>query len=134
MKKLRNKNGFTLIECLASILILGIGLVGVIGCMTSALLTNKKASNIQLATAEAQTRIEQMRGRGFGDVTYENFPAETTVSSLPQGQANTEIIDNFNSDERLKKLVVDVSWKSGDSTAHARLETIMTNRTGHIGS
>lgn len=135
MRRVSRLRGLTLIECLVSVVILGIGLVGVAGCLTSALLINKKASDIQLATAIAQDTIEDMRSRGCGSITYEDFPAVSEVAELPRGVKTIEITDAYGGDARLKRVRVDVSWRAPNaSTAHVRLETVVSNRTQHTGS
>ncbi len=130
----RPKAGFTLIELIISIVILGIGLVGVVGCLTAALVSNQKASRTQLATAIAQDTIEDMRSRGFGVIDYTNYPASQTVSGLPQGSETVAITDAYGGDARLKKVSVEVSWGSTNaSTSRVRLETIVSNRAHHSG-
>ncbi len=134
MRLRRRAQGFTLIECLVSVVILGMGLVGVVGCLTVALLSSKKASRIQLATAIAQDTIEDMRSRGFGSIDYDEFPSTTEVPELPGGVKTVEIYDDFDGDPRLKRVVVEVSWRSSASnTARCRLETVISNRTEHAG-
>jgi len=128
------RRGFTLIECLVAIVILGIGIVGIVGCFTAALLSNQKAEEIQQATAFAQDTIEDMRSRGFGSVTYSEFPASSSMEGLRQGVRTIEIVDNYGGDVRLKHVAVEISW-GGANQAHPsiRLESLISNRTGHTG-
>jgi prepilin-type N-terminal cleavage/methylation domain-containing protein len=128
------RRGFTLIECLVSIVILGLGIVGVVGCFTAALLSNQKAEEIQQATAFAQDTLEDMRSRGFGSVTYDEFPATSGVEELHQGVRTIEITDNYRGDVRLKQVAVEISW-GGANQSHPsiRLESLISNRTGHTG-
>jgi len=149
MMNKRAQKGFTLIECLVSIVVLGVGIVGVVGCFTAALLSNQKASDIQLATSLGQSIIENMRSYGFGSVTYDNFPASINKNSadnedvveearelgnLHNGVATTTITDNYDGDARLKHVAVEVSWNSmNHSHPKVRLESIISNRTGHTG-
>jgi prepilin-type N-terminal cleavage/methylation domain-containing protein len=129
------ERGFTLIECLVCIVILGIGLVGVVGCLTAALLSNQKASRTQLAAALVQDTIEDMRSRGLGSITYDEFPATSQVADLPQGTQTIQITDAYGGDPRLKRVAVEVSWRSTNaSTARVRMETVVSNRTQHTGS
>ena len=140
----RAQRGFTLIECLVAILILALGIVGIVGCFTAALLSNQKASNLQLATSLAQGIIENMRSYGFGSITYDNFPAsinkDTTgnedvvnlaeqLSLLHSGVATTTITNNYDGDSRLKHVAVEVSWRSFNAShPKIRLETVISNR------
>jgi len=133
----RNRRGFTLIECIAAVLILGVGLVGVAGSMTAALLSNQKASDMQLAISIAQSTIEEMRSQGFGSVTYDDFPATATQTTEPEladlhaGTRTIVITNNYGGNTRLKKVAVTVSWRGRNATpVSITLETIVTNRTG----
>jgi prepilin-type N-terminal cleavage/methylation domain-containing protein len=151
MKRFNNRRGLTFIECLVALVILGVGIVGVVGCLTAALISNQKASDIQLATAIGQNIIENMRSYGFGSIDYTDFPAsidkDTTgsndvevlaeqLSHLHSGLATTTITDNYNGSARLKKVVVVVSWRSRNNQAAARviLTSVVGNRARHAGS
>jgi type II secretory pathway pseudopilin PulG len=130
-----------LIECLVSIVILSIGLVGVAGTLTAALITNQKASDSQLAAAIVQATIEEMRSLGFGSVTYEEFPATATfvqvfdLVNLHGGTRTIAITDSYGGDARLKHVTVTVSWRgrNGQNCSFSA-ETIITNRGGHTST
>jgi prepilin-type N-terminal cleavage/methylation domain-containing protein len=136
MKPFFNRQGLTFIECIVALVILGVGIVGVVGCLTAALISNQKASDLQLATAIAQNTIEDMRSYGFGSVTYDDFPETSEVPELHGGQRAIVITDNHNGEERLKKVEVTVSWRSRNNqqTARVYLETVIGNRATHTGS
>lgn len=149
MRAYRNSRGLTLLECLAAVLILGLGMVGVIGSMTAALLSNQKASDMQLATAIAQGTVEQMRSLGFGEVDYESFPASCTkttadpvtgetmdaLAALRSATKTTVITSNYTGNAKLKKASVKVTWvgRNGQSNS-VTLETLITNRQGLTGT
>ena len=61
---MRRQHGITLIEILVSVVILGIGLVAVSACLSTALLSNLRANRIALATEIAQSEIERQRSVG----------------------------------------------------------------------
>jgi prepilin-type N-terminal cleavage/methylation domain-containing protein len=131
----RGKRGFTLIECLVATLILSLGLVGVIGCLTVALLGNQKASQTQLATAVAQSTIEDMRSRGFGSITAEEFPESAPVEGLHEGTRRIAITEDYRGNPRLKHVQVEVSWRGmNGAAARVELESVVGNRAGHSGS
>jgi prepilin-type N-terminal cleavage/methylation domain-containing protein len=135
MRRHRSCRGFTLAECLVAVVILGVGLVAVVGCLTAALLTGQTANHTAVATAAAQDTLEEMRSRGFGSISYAEFPASSPVAELRQGQRTVEITDSYKGDSRLKKVKVDISWRSrGATTSHVRLETVVSNRAGHRGT
>jgi type IV pilus modification protein PilV len=129
------QSGFTLIECLVAIVILALGLTGVVGCFTAALVSNQRASHLQLATSIAQDTIEDMRSRGFGGVDYDAFPASSTISQLPGGTKTISFTTPYLSNARLLKVSVNVSWRNaGGATKHVILQTVLGNRQGHVGS
>ena len=131
-KRIANRAGFTLIECLVAIVILGIGLVGVVGCLTAALLANRSASDTELAVSIAQDRLEDMRSLGFGAVTYDNYPATSSVPELHSGVQTVEITDSFLGNARLKRVRLGISWHSANrSTSRVEMETVIGNRARH---
>ena len=133
MRTSKNRQrGLTLIECLVSIGILAFGLIAVSGALTGALVSNQKASQIELATATAQDTIEEMRSRGFGSVIYDEFPENQSVPGLIGGARTVEIEDSYGGHVRLKRAVVTVSWRAQNGgTQSVRLETIIGNRANH---
>jgi type II secretory pathway pseudopilin PulG len=135
MRRLRNQQGTSLVDALAAMVILAIGLVGVIGCLTMALQTDQKAKYMEKATATAQDTVEMMRSQGFGNITTAEFPPTDTVSNLPSGTQTIAITYPYNGNANLKKVVVTISWHStNNSTSHVSLVTVVTNRTSHIGA
>jgi Tfp pilus assembly protein PilV len=135
MRRLRTEKGTTLVEALAALVILAIGLVGVIGCLTMALQTDQKAKYMEKATATAQDTIEMMRSQGFGNITTDEFPPTDTVSNLPGGVQTVSITYPYNGDATLKRVVVTISWHStNNTTSHVSMATVVTNRTGHVGA
>ncbi len=61
MKRLFNKNGFTLLELLIALTILTIGLLGLAGLHIAAIQGNVSGFKISTATAVAQERIEELK-------------------------------------------------------------------------
>jgi prepilin-type N-terminal cleavage/methylation domain-containing protein len=128
----RSQRGLTLIECIVSIGILSFGLIAVSGSLTGALVSNQKASHIELATATAQDTIEEMRSRGFGSITYQEFPASQTVDGLHSGTRTVQIEDSYGGHARLKRVVVTVSWRGQNGgIQRVSIETIVGNRSNH---
>ncbi|MCG2711617.1 MAG: type II secretion system GspH family protein [Candidatus Omnitrophica bacterium] len=64
------KNGFTLIEILIALMILGIGLVSVLAYLPTALDASKKAADITIAALVAQKYIEEIKSASINDITF----------------------------------------------------------------
>ena len=63
------RNGFTLIEIIIALTILGIGLVSVLGYLPIALDVAKKAADLTKATFIAQKLIEEIKAESYDDIT-----------------------------------------------------------------
>ena len=63
------KNGFTLIEILIALTILGIGLISVLAYMPIALEASKKATDMTTAALIAQKYIEEIKSASINDIT-----------------------------------------------------------------
>lgn len=66
---MRKKNGFTLIEILIALTILGIGLVSVMGYLPVALDASKKASDLTKAALIAKKHVEEIKAASAADIT-----------------------------------------------------------------
>ena len=60
-----NQAGFSLVEVLCAIVILGVGLLGLVQGLTTALLSNKESELQTSATFIAASRIEVLQADGF---------------------------------------------------------------------
>lgn len=66
---MHNRNGFTLIEILIALTILGIGLVSVLGYLPIALEASKKAADLTISTLIAKKYVEEIKSASFDDIT-----------------------------------------------------------------
>ena len=128
MRRLRDNNsGFTLIEVLAAMLILSVGLLGIAALITGIISSNKLSNRISTATVIAQDKMEQIRMTGYSGMpvsdttTTEDYNSITNYS-LYKRVTFTEVA---NPDAGMKKITVTVSW---DSDAHSvELKTIIAD-------
>ena len=126
---MKRSHGVTLVEVLVSIVILGIGLVGVVNCLNAALISNRRASRISLATAIAQNAIENMRSSG--DLLSSQVALGDT--QFPAGMLTVTVTD-FDVQLRLKRVRVNVSWNGlRGGVEKVSLDTIISQRMKHVG-
>lgn len=78
MKAARHNKGFSLIEVMVAILILGVALVGLVHGINTALGANKESELQTVAALFAQGKIEQLRAEG----TFENGEDEGDCGSM----------------------------------------------------
>jgi type IV pilus modification protein PilV len=81
-KVLRKPKGFTLIEVVAGLIILAIGLLGIVAMQVSATKAGHFSSNVTQATIFAQDKLEQLK-----NLPYSN-------SNLSTGQHNEGMISD----------------------------------------
>ena len=127
-----NNGGFSLVEVLCSILILGIGLVGMTQGITTALHSNKESELQTTAALLAADRIETLRADGFlteGEDT-EDFVGGFSLYRWQQAITGTDIdglyeveivIENTRSDQAiypLRTLLFDPPFSSITSSTN----------------
>ncbi|MGB3023887.1 MAG: prepilin-type N-terminal cleavage/methylation domain-containing protein [Candidatus Saccharimonadales bacterium] len=120
--KTPNQAGFTIVELIITILLIGLLLPTIVTFLNAITNMNGRASTISTINAYVENRIETFRSAGFksvpitaGDVSFTG--AETLPSTLPQPHTatyNVALVDASN--PSLKKITITVSFRSFDST------------------
>jgi len=147
----RRVRGFSLIELLAVVLLLGIGLASVSLLFTAGVISSTKSRRLNSAVQAAQREMERIRSAGFSGciVDSEVFTSEAgytileqqadktgrigfSVASLPDGQGEIEI-RSYDSGAgyypNLKDITITVTWTGGGVTAgRTVLHTLVANR------
>ncbi len=137
----QRREGFSLVEVLCSILILGVGLAGILEGITLALKTSKDSEHLTAAALLAAGRIETLRAEGYllpgeeeGDFG-EGFPlylwrqtiSETTLDGLYEVSVAVELASSREPIYDLKTLLFEMplSTSSGiqdDTTSSPAFE------------
>jgi type IV pilus modification protein PilV len=104
-----NKKGFTLVEVLVGLVILGIGLLGIAGMQVSSVKGNFTSNNLTEATYIAKDRLEFLKNLPFDDgkLTPGNYvDASTNISGMVFNQRYTVTQDVTG----FKSMTYNVTW------------------------
>ncbi len=147
----RSIRGFSLIELLAVVFILGVGLASVSMLFVAGTISSSKSRRMNTAVDSAQRQMERLRSAGFsGCIIDEDVFSATNgytivtqnpdatgqvsfnVSNLPNGYGTIDIAD-YDSGAgiypNLKDVTVTVTWTGGGPTAgRTVLRTLIANR------
>ena len=114
------QGGFTLIEMMVAILLVGVGLMGLAALSTTVTRANVQSSGLTAASALAQERIESFQTQPYGSI------ASGSDTRLLDGVAFTRSWTVTPDDPApgLKTIAVTVSWATRGTTHSTRLSTI----------
>jgi prepilin-type N-terminal cleavage/methylation domain-containing protein len=112
--------GFTLIEMMVVILLLGVGMMGLAALTATVSRANVQSSELTTASTLAQTQIESSRAQPYASIVAGSDAR--TVNGVSYSRSWTVASDNPASG--LKTIVVTVSWTSRGKTHNTTLSTI----------
>jgi len=90
------EKGFTILEVLIGVVILGIGLLGLIEMQVAAVTGNTSANLMSVATTLAQDQIEKLRNLSFTDPNLADIVANNATLSNPTNIASIDHADPNN--------------------------------------
>lgn len=133
------KSGFTIIECIISLLLLAIIMVGGMAFYTYASQYTRGAVHKKAALEIANTKMEEIRSNGYASLPD---PATLPLSGLWQGPLNISIAsltgeediyvygidDDSNGTTDYKKVTIEVKWQQAGKTNQQaiKLDTYIT--------
>jgi prepilin-type N-terminal cleavage/methylation domain-containing protein len=143
--------GFTLIEMLAVVFVLAVGLTCVSALFVAGLVSGRKAERLSAASNAVQQQMERLRSAGFSGCVvdpdiFESADGYTivqqnddgtgqigfTVPDLPNGQGTIDIAfydAGSGSYPNLKDVTVSVTWTGGKPTGGTTVfQTLVANR------
>lgn len=111
MMYLHGRGGFTLIECLVAILIIGIGVIGVAGMFTCASLSEQKATYMAQARQAAEDALENARAGAYPVFSEPSGVVDIPTPGLPRatGQLAWEPYSSA-AGESLKTVALNINW------------------------
>lgn len=114
--------GFTIIEMIITIALMGALVSGIFPLFTKGIALNKKAKNKLIAYQRAQKEIETLRGTNFDSISNSNF----SVGELPMGSGQITVdgdFDNDGGDDEIKEVLVTINWQEENATKNVALTT-----------
>lgn len=127
-KNALHRRGFTLVEVLAAVVLLSIGLLAVLTASRAAQDTHWRAVHLASARNIAQSKIDELRATPFDGIV--GATVNTTDPSLPKGNqitvATVKYPDSF--EANLAKVTVTVTWPEGRATGRIQYETLIARR------
>jgi len=143
-----NQAGFTVIELVAAVFVIGVGLVAVGAGFATAIQGTETGRQQTTATFLAEQRLEQIRAAalgnslvacmGFGNITTACFPAQAygSIASAPGYRSTVTITDYVvNGNIARKRVDVEVfyqpvvAWGVLAAERSVRLSTLVANHT-----
>jgi prepilin-type N-terminal cleavage/methylation domain-containing protein len=123
------RKGISLIELMVTIVLLGIGLVGVSSMFVVGYRTQLHAHFASVATDLAARKLEQMKSAGYNGISETTFAPEFAVPELPSGSGTIAYAPYPESTSTNQYLVqVVVTWGGGPGAAgRVVLSSVISN-------
>lgn len=118
LKKSIGKNGFTLIEVMASMIILSIGVLGLAPMIISAIQGNSFGDDMTDATLIAQDKIEELRNINYALIAS----GQDTVGTVQRQWT----VQNDTPAIGISQITVQTSWTDEEGNSH--MVTLVTLR------
>ena len=124
MCKLRDDNGFTLLEILVAITLLCIGLLAMAALTAGIMRGNLFSNQLTTATTLAQDKMEDIRRLGYSGTPTSDTTTTEDYNSIPNYPAYKRVtFTDVGNPTGMKTVTVTVYW---DSDAHSvELKTIL---------
>ncbi len=113
----KTQSGFTIVEVLISIFIIGVTLI-LFAMVSHAVLLNKYNRYREIALRVAENQIQVLRTTAYGSLPSTGSFNNSLLSSIPQGagtQTITQVATGF------KQATVAVTWRNPTSTANQQV-------------
>ena len=122
------QTGFTLVEVLAAVLLLSIGLLAVLTASRAARETQRRALYISIGRSVAQSRIEKLRSLPIEALAAQ--AGTTQDSSLPAGNSVQTTVEGYptSTEANMRRVTVTVSWPEHSGTRTIRDETLIVRK------
>ncbi len=120
----RGRRGFTLLELMLALTLVGLGTVGLLEAMARAQTGSTDGENLVIATQLAHRRLEELRNVAYANLVDEAKAVIASPSGFSQFSRQVTVTTPYTN---LKQLVVTVYWTAGGGETNASLQTYRSN-------
>ncbi len=117
-----------MVEVLAAVLLLSIGMLAILTANSATRTTQQRAVGLAAGRSVADSIIEQIRATPFDQIMAKSFPGQD--SSLPDGNTISVSVTRYHSgsENNLLQAVVTVRWPEADGTRTLQYDTLIARR------
>ncbi len=131
MQVYRDRRGFTLIECLVTTVILGIGVVGAAGMFACTTIAERKAAYMTQARHIADETLEAVRAGTYPVFDASSGSAAVETSGLPHAAGTVAWEPYATGSGDLKLVAVNLSWNwAASSSGEYNVVTLVSTHGG----
>jgi prepilin-type N-terminal cleavage/methylation domain-containing protein len=119
-----DKHGFTLVELLVTIIVIGIVFTGISSIFISIQRAQVKTSYLESATRAGQKEIESLRNSNYNNLTVgQNIDFSSSLVDLPKGSTGTVVVTEPT--PGLKRVDVTVAYTYEGQTKNVNLSSLI---------
>ena len=127
---LKKENGFSLVEILVAIFILGAALVPIFIMFSEGISLTARSTELNLAVNSAQDKMEEIRNMTHNSITIGTWPDEEIAVGERDFIRHVTVAESgiVGAGGNLKKITVEVFWSHEDTTHSTSLVTYRCNK------
>jgi len=137
MNNLHNPKGFTLVEFLVALSILGFGILSLAGLQVTAIKGNLGSKNLTTANVLAERKMEEFKNTSFANLVLMSNHADpdNPLNSNGLGGVSNDgrifnrfwSIESYAGSSNMKHIAVTITWTEGGRTRSTSLDTVISN-------
>lgn len=121
----RNSDGFTLVELIAAISIMGILVVGLVNLYITIETSQRKSYHLEIATRAGERQIESIRNSQYSSLEPDvdiDF-TESLPSELPEPRSG--IVEVSEPEDGIRRVDVTITYKDGDKSKTVKQSSLI---------